>query len=90
MDFEWDDAKRASNIARHGIDFIDAISLFDGRPVIALPSSFVGELRFLTTGVVASAIVTAVWTRRSEAIRIISVRRARDSETRAYHAHHHG
>ena len=28
MDFEWDEAKRLSNILKHGIDFADAIAMF--------------------------------------------------------------
>jgi uncharacterized DUF497 family protein len=32
MAFEWDAAKNAANIAKHGIDFDDAIRIFDGRP----------------------------------------------------------
>ena len=30
MAFEWDAAKNAANIAKHGIDFEDAIRIFDG------------------------------------------------------------
>jgi uncharacterized DUF497 family protein len=30
MAFEWDAAKNAANIAKHGIDFEDAIGIFDG------------------------------------------------------------
>jgi uncharacterized protein (DUF4415 family)/uncharacterized DUF497 family protein len=33
MAFEWDAAKNAANIAKHGIDFEDAIRIFDG-PVL--------------------------------------------------------
>jgi uncharacterized DUF497 family protein len=25
MDYEWDDAKAAANLAKHGVDFADAI-----------------------------------------------------------------
>ena len=32
MEFEWDDAKRLSNIEKHGIDFRDALDVFDARP----------------------------------------------------------
>jgi uncharacterized DUF497 family protein len=34
MEFEWDEDKRAGNVARHGIDFLRAGLLFDGRPVV--------------------------------------------------------
>ncbi|WP_414710274.1 BrnT family toxin [Pseudorhodoplanes sp.] len=27
--FEWDESKRQTNIAKHGIDFVDAVAVFD-------------------------------------------------------------
>ena len=86
--FAWDEAKRAANLARHGLDFIDATALFDGRPGVTFPSPRGNEARFLTTGRLGAVFVTLVWTERSEAIRLISFRRARDAETRAYRARH--
>jgi len=32
MDFEWNEAKRRSNLDKHGLDFRDALDMFDGRP----------------------------------------------------------
>ena len=29
MQYEWDEEKRLSNIRKHGIDFVAAISIFD-------------------------------------------------------------
>jgi len=29
VDFEWDPAKAASNFAKHGVDFSDAMHVFD-------------------------------------------------------------
>jgi len=29
MQFEWDDSKKASNIRKHGIDFADAVGIFN-------------------------------------------------------------
>ena len=31
MEFEWDEAKNEANLAKHGIDFDDAIKLFTNR-----------------------------------------------------------
>ena len=90
MEFEWDDAKRRSNPAKHGIDFLDARRLFDGRPAVTTRSPHPDEERYLTTGIIGGRFVTAVWTRREAAIRIISARRARDGEERAYRAVHGG
>lgn len=30
MEFAWSEAKRASNIKAHGLDFLDAQSVFEG------------------------------------------------------------
>jgi uncharacterized DUF497 family protein len=38
MEFEWDEAKRDSNLIKHGVDFLLAEMLFDGCPVITAPS----------------------------------------------------
>ena len=88
VEFESDDAKRRSNLAKHGIDFRDARRLFDGRPVVTTRSPHPNEERYLTTGIIGGRFVTAVWTRREAAIRNISARRARDAEARAYRALH--
>ncbi|HET7036279.1 MAG TPA: BrnT family toxin [Thermomicrobiaceae bacterium] len=86
MEFEWDEAKRRINLIKHGIDFIDAELLFDGRPVCTIRSVFPNEERYLTTGIIEDHVVTVVWTQRGERLRLISARRARDAERRAYRA----
>ena len=30
MEYEWDEAKRLSNLRKHGVDFIDIPAVFDG------------------------------------------------------------
>ena len=84
MDFEWDEKKRASNLANHGLDLIEATKLFDGRPVFTYPSPRHGEERFVTVGLLTNRFFAVVWTERVEAIRLISFRRARDAEERKY------
>jgi uncharacterized DUF497 family protein len=88
--FEWDEAKRLSNLAKHDIDFVRAQELFDGRPLTHLPSTYKAEPRHLAVGVLDGRCVTAVWTRRDEAIRFISVRRARKNEIAVYRLEHGG
>ncbi len=88
MEFEWDETKRQSNLAKHGIDFRIARRLFDGRPVVTLRSPYPDEERYLTTGISEDVIITVIWTRRDTAIRIISARRARNGEQRAYRSLH--
>ena len=36
MDFEWDEGKRASNLEKHHVDFIDAAKIFVN-PVLECP-----------------------------------------------------
>jgi uncharacterized DUF497 family protein len=90
MTFEWDETKRQSNLAKHLVDFIDAQEIFDGRPVITVASHHAEEERFLTTGMVGDRIYTVIWTWRGDVIRLISARRSRDEERRAYRALHGG
>ena len=85
MRFEWNERKRQSNIKKHGFDFIRAARLFDGRPRLDAQSPRGRERRILSIRALEGVIIAVVWTRRGEDIcRIISVRRARDEETRQY------
>lgn len=84
LEFEWDEAKRLSNIRKHGIDFEQARLLFDGRSILTVRSSFSVEERFLTTAELDGNFITVVWTQRAGSIRLISARSARNAEERAY------
>jgi uncharacterized DUF497 family protein len=88
MLFEWDETKRQRNLARHKLDLIRGRDLFDGRQTVTAPSPREGEPRFVTTGLIGDKFHTLVWTARGEAIRLISLRRARDAEERNYRARH--
>ena len=88
MRTEWDDAKREANIAKHGIDFILARVLFDGRSVVTHRSSYPDEERWLTTGMIEALFITVVWTERGDARRIISARKARNAEKQQYRSTH--
>lgn len=83
--FEWDERKRLLNLAKHGIDFRDAVEVFE-RPHMTVPSAHEGEERRISLGLIREAVVAVVWTDRGEAIRIISVRAARRNERQIYHA----
>ena len=60
MLFEWDEDKRLKNIAKHGIDFLTACALFDGRPVYTFPSPRGSEERLVTVGIIEDHLVTVV------------------------------
>ena len=85
MRFEWDERKRRSNLEKHGLDFFDVSAVFDA-PHLVVPSTYEGEeQRFLAIGVCQGRCVTIVYTTRSEAIRIISFRRARHEERQKFY-----
>lgn len=82
--FEWDEAKRLTNLTRRSLDFEDSALLFDGRPVATAPSLRNNEHRFVSTAKVDGKLYTVVWMWRGENQRIISFRRASRGEERAY------
>lgn len=83
--FEWDEAKRRSNIEKHGLDFREVEVLFDGRALLHIPSRRSSEDRVLTFGRLGDQLIAVVWTERGEGKRrIISARRARDAEERQH------
>ena len=77
MCFEWDEAKRQSNIQKHGIDFLGIEKAFAGETLTILDDRFdYGESRFITLGVLSGRVVVIAHTETPEVIRIISVRKA--------------
>jgi uncharacterized DUF497 family protein len=83
--FEWDENKRQKNIESRGLDFVDAAIVFDGRRVASAPSRYPYEDRFVSTAILNDGkFYAVVWTWRGDVRRIISFRRARRGEERAY------
>jgi uncharacterized DUF497 family protein len=85
MRFEWDENKRQSNIAKHGIDFLLVSQMFDVRPCLDFASPRATEQRALRIGELNGRVIAVAWMWRGEnVVRIISARRARDGDERAY------
>ncbi len=84
--FEWDTAKNAANIAKHRIDFGDAVRIFEG-PVLEQIDHRrdYSEERVAVTGVVMGLELFMVYTVRGDNRRIISARRASRNERDAYY-----
>ncbi|MCB8879295.1 BrnT family toxin [Acidisoma cellulosilytica] len=80
MDIEWDEAKRRSNIAKHGLDFIDADLIFLGEHKIAQARTVSCEERWLATGMIHGLRAAVIFTMRGQTVRIISLRRSRHGE----------
>jgi hypothetical protein len=86
MRYEWDRAKNRANIAKHGIDFADAIAVFEDDLALTRPDSDArGEPRFVTLGVDGfNRHLVVVFTEGESSIRIISARPATKQERKAY------
>ncbi|HUY14949.1 MAG TPA: BrnT family toxin [Terriglobia bacterium] len=85
MRYEWDEAKRRSNIQKHGIDFIGIDGVFAGETVTILDDRFdYGEARFVTLGLLSGRVVVIAHTESDEVIRILSVRKATKHEEIGY------
>lgn len=90
MDFEWDDAKAALNLRKHGIAFEDAAYVFldPGRIDMLDDRDDYGEERWLSIGWVSPVLLVVAHTERGthgEVIRIISARKANAQERAFYH-----
>jgi hypothetical protein len=86
MRFEWDEAKRQQNLAKHGIDFADAVSVFTDPSALTLDDSDHDEERFVVLGMDRRLrVVVVVYTYRGDdIIRIISARKADKGERQQY------
>jgi uncharacterized DUF497 family protein len=81
--FEFDGAKRLENIRKHGVDFQDIPSVWHLRT--EFQSSDRGEeSRWIALTELDGVVIGIIYTVRGDAIRIISARKARDYERRAY------
>jgi uncharacterized protein len=85
MKFEWDEAKRQTNLAKHGIDIADLELLFNGLTVTMLDDRFdYGETRFVTFGILNGMVLVVVHTETDAVIRLISARKAVKNEEKYY------
>jgi uncharacterized DUF497 family protein len=76
--FEWDENKRAENIAKHELDFADAWQIFDAPMIVNIDDrEDYGETRFVGFGFLRNLVVAIVFTEPDEeTIRVISLRKA--------------
>jgi uncharacterized DUF497 family protein len=81
--YTWDDEKRLLTIKKHGIDFIDAITVFDFEHLILDARSDL-EPRKIAIGKLNDQTIAVVFTMRGETCRIITARKARKDEREKY------
>jgi uncharacterized DUF497 family protein len=85
MDCEWDEAKAASNLRKHGVDFADAVGVFDDPLALSIPDDGSDEDRFIAIGSdFLGRVLVVVYAHREERIRVISARKATSTERTAY------
>jgi uncharacterized DUF497 family protein len=87
LKFEWDKEKSAFNLAKHGVSFEEAASVFGDPLAITFPDPdhSEGEKRMLTFGVSQEdRLLAVVHTERGRAIRIISARKTTRRERGIY------
>lgn len=86
MEFDWDDHKAASNLAKHGVSFDYAARVFldIGRVDLDASRSADDEQRRKVVGMINQRVFTLVYTTRQGTIRIISARRCNAKEQRQY------
>lgn len=85
MRYEWNPTKRASNLAKHGIDFL-AVEDFewDTALIEADVRQFYGEVRLVAYGRIKGRLHALVYTIRRTSTWVISLRRANNKEVRHY------
>ncbi|MGI4878001.1 MAG: BrnT family toxin [Janthinobacterium lividum] len=86
MEFEFDPAKNAANLAKHGVPLLFGARVFDDPAVAAIDTIRAGdeELRYKAIGTIDGRLWTAVHVRRGTVVRLISVRRSNANERRDY------
>lgn len=85
MRFTWDEAKRRSNLEKHGIDFADVPAMFEGDVFTIEDQRFdYGETRYMTLGLLKLRVIVVAHTDDGEVMRIISARKATKHEEQKY------
>ena len=84
MEFEFDPKKSERNKQKHGIDFYEAQAMWNDPDLIEIAARTTDESRYLVIAKIAGKHWSGIITYRSNAVRIISVRRSRKEEIDIY------
>jgi len=87
LSFEWDLNKAKANLAKHGVSFEEASTVFSDPLSLTIPDPAHSQLedRFVILGHSCKGkLLVVVHTERGDNIRIISARRATRRERNAY------
>jgi uncharacterized DUF497 family protein len=84
--YEWDEAKRRTNLSEHKLDFEDAWQVYEAENKVTYKSAYPHEERWVGLAEVEDVVLLLVYTMRGDAVRCISFRRARRGRERSlYH-----
>lgn len=88
MQYEWDEAKRESNLRKHGFDFFAAHRVYESldKVTLRLKSRSESRLQDIALVEIRGKILTLVYTMRNGKVRCISFRSASRKERRIYAA----
>jgi len=88
VEYEWDPAKAAANLKKHGVRFADAALALEDPLGLSTPDPDTsGEPRMIFLGAdPAGRLLVTVYTMRGRFTRVISSRKASRAERRAYEA----
>ena len=83
----WDEAKRQTNLAKHGLDFKDAAWVLESRYRLDVMMVRHGEARTLSFSYVLDrlAVLLLVHVPREDVVRIVSFRYASEIESEKYY-----
>jgi len=85
VEFEFDDAKDAANIAKHGVSLVLGAAVVSNRIGDAIDQRRpYGEIRTNAFGLVSGRLFACTYTMRGATCRIISVRKASRQEQRRW------
>lgn len=87
MEYEWDDNKAVANLAKHGVSFEEAKTVFSDALYVDFydPDHSYNEHRFILLGEsIQGRLLFVSYMERDNVIRIISAREATQSERKAY------
>ena len=87
MKLVWDEQKRQTNLFKHGLDFADAVLVLESHYRLDIEIIRNGEQRVQSLSYVMDrlAVLSVVHTARRDAVRVISLRPASQTETEKYH-----
>jgi uncharacterized protein len=86
-EFEWDDNKAKSNLKKHGVSFEEAATIFNDPEIATIPDPdhSEDEERFVSLGIsLIQRLLLVVHAERNERIRLISARKATETERKTY------